>query len=64
MGRACRSIVNRGCRRCTERINTQNKEEMGATVERNYTWGNGMLWVGAEIHRRGIIQRIKIRCRA
>ena len=26
--------------------------------------GKWMLWAGAEIHRRGIIQRMKIRCRA
>jgi hypothetical protein len=42
----------------------QNKEEMRAVGERNYTQGNGMLWEGAEIHRRGIIQRIKIRHRS
>jgi hypothetical protein len=37
---------------------------MEAVVERNYTGGNNMLWAGAEIHRRGVIHRIKIRRRA
>jgi hypothetical protein len=36
----------------------------GGCCERNYTRGNGMLWAGAEIHRRGVIHRIKIRRRA
>jgi hypothetical protein len=56
--------VHKGCTRCTETIRRQNKEERNVDVERNHTGGNGMLWAGAEIHRRGVIQRIKIRRRA
>jgi hypothetical protein len=56
--------VHGGRRRCTDSINTHNKEEMEAAMERNYTRGNNMLWAGVEIHRRGVIHRIKIRCRA
>jgi hypothetical protein len=44
----------------------KNVEQRGEriVVERNYSQGNGMLWAGAEIHRRGIIQSITIRQRA
>jgi hypothetical protein len=43
--------------------NAEQRRE-GATVERNHTRGNGMLWEGAKIQRIGAIQRIKRRHKA
>jgi hypothetical protein len=43
--------------------NAEQRRYVCCWREESHT-GKWMLWVGAEIHRRGVIQRIKIRCRS
>jgi hypothetical protein len=43
--------------------NVEQRRDGGCCREESHM-GKWMLWAGAEIHRRGVIQRIKIRRRA
>jgi hypothetical protein len=52
MGRTCRSIVNRGCKRCTKRIKTQNKEEIGKLLRVIHACRRRQS-AAVEMHRRG-----------
>jgi hypothetical protein len=55
MGRACKSIAEIACTRCTETIRMQNKEEMRVLVE-SYSMCRRQSAV-AEMHRRIMVHR-------
>jgi hypothetical protein len=53
-----------GCTRCIDTIRMENKEDMGVAIERHHTRENGCYGQELKYTRRGVIRRIKIRCRA
>jgi hypothetical protein len=55
MVRACRNIVVRACRRCTETIRMKNKEDIGVAIVESDSGEWKEECVATEIQRRGMV---------